>query len=165
MVITENTLTATVLPFLTKEQFEKLVEQCDEVQLDKSIFAMTCGEFIESLDDEFIENIFHKTYLFEAIGQYKTYKREMEQLDKFLKLNEFKLTPEEEKAQVGIIFPTFPERILMTVTEYFHLKSFDEAENVPFSNYLMIIKAKNADSKYERNYQRIMEAKAKTKRK
>lgn len=165
MVISENTLTNTVLPYITKEQFEYLVEQCDEVPLEKSIFSMTCGEFIESLEDEFMENIFKGQYLCNVIGRYKTYKREMDQLDKYLKLNEFKLTPEEEKAQVGITFPTFPERILMTVTEYFHLKSFDEAENVPFSNYLMIVKAKNADSKYERNFNKIMEAKAKMKKK
>lgn len=165
MVINATTLTSTVLPYITKEQFEYLVEQCEEVPLEKSIFSMTCGEFIESLEDEFMENIFKDQYLCNVIGRYKTYKREMDQLDKYLKLNEFKLTPEEEKAQVGITFPTFPERILMTVTEYFHLKSFDEAENVPFSNYLMIVKAKNADSKYERNFNKIMEAKAKMKKK
>lgn len=165
MVINKDTPTDAVLPFIKKEQFEKLVEECDEVPLDKSIFAMTCGEFIETLEDKFIEDMFREPNLFTMVGKYKTYKREMEQLDKYLKLNEFKLDPEEERAQVGIVFPTFAENILLTVTEYFHLKSFEEAENIPFSNYLLITKSKNAEAKYSRTYHKLIEAKSKMKKK
>lgn len=165
MNITKRTLTSTVLPFLTKDEFENILEKCEEVPLDKSLFHMTCGEFIKSLDDSFVEDIFKERYILDVFGKLKTYKREMDQIERYLKKNEFKPTADEERATQGIHFPSFPERILMTVTEYFHLKSFEEAENIPFSNYMIIINAKNADSKYERQYNRIMENKAKMKNK
>lgn len=163
MVINEKTFTISVMPYITKEQFDKLVEQCDEVPLDKSLFDMSCGEFIQSMEEEFILNIFNEEYLFDAIGKYKTYKSEMDQIDQYLRLNEFKLSAEEERAQLGINFPSFPERILLTVTEFFHLHSFKEAEKIPFSNYLIVINSKNADTKYERQYHKIMEQKNKMK--
>lgn len=165
MVISENTLTMTVLPYMSKEQFDELVEKCEEVPLDKPILEMTCGEFIQSMEDDFLNEIFKETYLYDAIGKYKSYKAQMEQIDTYLKLNEFKLSSEEERAQIGINFPSFPERILMTVTEFFHLHSFKEAEKIPFTNYLVITNSKNADAKFERQFQKIMEQKNKMKRK
>lgn len=165
MVINEETPTISVLPYITKEQFEKLVEECDEVPLDKPLLDMTCGEFIQSMEEEYIDNIFKEPFLFNAIGKYKSYKAQMEQIDTYLKLNEFKLSSEEERAQIGINFPSFPERILMTVTEFFHLHSFKEAEKIPFTNYLVVANSKNADAKFERQYQKIIDQKNKMKRK
>lgn len=165
MVIDEKTLTMTVLPYMSKEQFDELVEKCEEVPLDKPLLEMTCGEFIQSMEDDFLNEIFNETYLYDAVGKYKSYKAQMEQIDTYLKLNEFKLSSEEERAQIGINFPSFPERILMTVTEFFHLHSFKEAEKIPFTNYLVITNSKNADAKFERQYQRLMDQKNKMKRK
>ena len=165
MVIDEKTLTMTVLPYMSKEQFDELVEKCEEVPLDKPLLEMTCGEFIQSMEDDFLNEIFKEPYLYDAVGKYKSYKAQMEQIDTYLKLNEFKLSSEEERAQIGINFPSFPERILMTVTEFFHLHSFKEAEKIPFTNYLVITNSKNADAKFERQYGKIMEQKNKMKRK
>lgn len=165
MVIDEKTLTMTVLPYMSKEQFNELVEKCDEVPLDKPLLDMTCGEFIQSMEDDFLNEIFKEPYLYDAIGKYKRYKAEMEQIDQYLKLNEFKLSSEEERAQMGINFPSFPERILLTVTEFFHLHSFKEAEKIPFTNYLVVVNSKNADAKFERQYQKIIDQKNKMKRK
>lgn len=165
MVIDEKTLTMTVLPYMSKEQFDELVEKCEEVPLDKPLLEMTCGEFIQSMEDDFLNEIFNETYLYDAVGKYKSYKAQMEQIDTYLKLNEFKLSSEEERAQIGINFPSFPERILMTVTEFFHLHSFKEAEKIPFTNYLVVVNSKNVDAKFERQYQKIIDQKNKMKRK
>lgn len=164
MVITENTHTMAVLPFMTKDDFDRLVDECDEVPLDKSVFDMTCGEFIETLDDGYAAKFLEEEYILAAAGKIKRYKREMEMLDRYLRLNDFKPSPEEERAKAGITFPTFAESILMTVTEYFHLKSFEEAESIPFSNYLLINKSQNATAKYDRNYRKITEEKARRKK-
>ena len=80
MVINEETPTISVLPYITKEQFEKLVEECDEVPLDKPLLDMTCGEFIQSMEEEYIDNIFKEPFLFNAIGKYKSYKTQREQI-------------------------------------------------------------------------------------
>lgn len=165
MEITKDTLTQTALPYLTEKDFDALMEKCQEVQLEKPLLKMTCGEFIQTLEEDYPLVFFKERYLFNAIGKLKEYKREMEQIEKYLKLNEFKTSADEERAQIGVHFPSFQERILLTVTEYFHLHSFDEAENVPFSHYLIIMNAKNADSKFERNYNQIIENKAKMNKK
>lgn len=165
MVINEETPTISVLPYITKEQFDELVDKCSEVPLDKPLLDMTCGEFIQSMEEDYIENIFKEPFLFNAIGKYKSYKAQMEQIDTYLKLNEFKLSSEEERAQIGINFPSFPERILMTVTEFFNLHSLKEAEKIPFTNYLVVVNSKNADAKFERQYQKIIDQKNKMKRK
>lgn len=165
MVINSKTLTRTVLPFMDEATFDELVEKCPEVQLEKPLLEMTCGEFIQTLDENYPLNFFKETYIMDAIGKLKSYRSQMEQIERYMKLNEFKTSSEEERAQIGVHFPSFAERILLTVTEFFHLHSFDEAENVPFSNYLVVMNAKNADAKYERNYNQIIENKHKTKNK
>lgn len=165
MVLNEQTPTISVLPYVTKEQFDELVDKCSEVPLDKPLLDMTCGEFIQAMEDDYINGIFKEPFLFQAIGKYKSYKAQMEQIDTYLKLNEFKLSSEEERAQMGINFPSFPERILMTVTEFFHLHSFKEAEKIPLTNYLVVVNSKNADAKFERQYQKIIDQKNKMKKK
>lgn len=165
MVINNKTLTQTVLPFLDEKAFDELMAKCDEVPLEKSLLDMTCGEFILTLDENYPLTFFKETYLMDCIGKLKSYKSQMEQIEQYMKLNEFKTSSEEERAKIGIHFPSFAERILLTVTEFFHLHSFDEAEKIPFSNYLVVMNAKNADSKYERNYNQIIENKAKMNKK
>lgn len=162
MDITRDTLTAAVLPTLKQADFEALLEKIDPIPLKQSLFAMTCGEYIAACRDGWVEsNILTEEYLVVAIGRLKQFKKEQEQIAKYLKLNEITETSEEKQAKAGIVFPTFEESIILTVAEYFHLKNFDEAEEVPFSNFLLIHKKQTAESKFERNLHRVYDSKAK----
>lgn len=164
MLINKDTDTLSAMNVLTIDDFNQLLEECEAVELDKPIVNMTCGEFIETLDDDYIETFFKEEKLFIAIGKLKQFRNEMEQINRFLKLNDFEPTMDEKQAQNGVHFPTLGEKILLTVTEYFHLHSFEEAEKIPFSNYLIIHKANTADAKFERNLNKIYDMKRKMNR-
>ena len=151
MVITTSTPTVLVLPILTYDVLEKLMETTPLMEMEKPIWKMTCGEFIECLDEE-------------AIGHLKCFKRDMESLQRYLNLNEIKETSEENQAKQGVVFPTFQETILITVAEFFHLRNFEEAEDIPFSNFLLINKYKTANAKFERNLNKIITSKSKMKK-
>lgn len=164
MEITLDTPTVVVLPLLTKEYMEELMEKIPAKPMKRPIWEMTCGEFIDCLDDDYYKHFFEEDTIGNAIGHFKTFKEDMENLTKYLQLNEINESPEEKAAKNGIVFPTFPEEILLTVASFFNLKSFDEAEEVPFSNYLLIHKYKSADAKYQRQLNQIYQNKAKTKK-
>lgn len=156
MDITKKTTVGEALPYLKKEHIEELLEKCDEIALVKPVFSFTVGEFIESLDEEYVMSFFRKydEPLVVAIGRIKRFRNELEQIRKILSLNEIKLSPEEQAAQHGVVFPSFQENMLCECVEYFHLHSLDEAENIPLSNYLIMKRKKGAEALYERNLNR-----------
>lgn len=100
-----------------------------------------------------------------AIGRLKWFKKQIEDIQKVLQLNELKLSPEERAAQAGVVFPSFQESVLCDCVDWFHLHSLDEAEQIPFSNYLVMKRRKSADTLYERNLNQIYSNKAKQKKK
>lgn len=162
MDITKKTTVGEALPYLKKEHIEELLERCDEIALVKPVFSFTVGEFIESLDEEYVMSFFNKydEPLVVAIGRIKRFRNELEQIRKILSLNEIKLSPEEQAAQQGVVFPSFQENILCECVEYFHLHSLDEAEKIPLSNYLIMKRKKGAEALYERNLNKIYTKKA-----
>lgn len=164
MVITTKTPTIEVLPLLTEDLMKQLIENTPLMEMEKPIWEMTCGEFIECLDDDYIKTFLMEETIGEAIGHLKCFKRDMAALEKFLTMNDTKETSEEHQAKQGVTFPTFGETILLTVAEFFHLRNFEEAEDTPFSNYLLIHKYKTANSKYERALNQIYQNKSKMKK-
>lgn len=165
MEITADTPTVQVLPILTDEYIQVLMEKLPARPMKKPIWQMTVGEFLQTLDEDYYQTFFQEETIGAAIGRLKTYKEDMEKLDKYLKLNEVPETNEEKQAKRGIVFPSFGENILLTVAEFFSLKSLEEAENVPFADYLIVQKHKSANAKFERNLHKVFEAKSKTKSK
>lgn len=89
----------------------------------------------------------------------------MEQLMSWIKKFQVKQSMQEKNAAVNIQFPDFCSRILLTVTEYFNLKSFKEAEKVPLADYLLILQDQSTSIQYQRAYQRIIELEQKSKSK
>lgn len=164
MVITTSTPTVLVLPILTDDVLEKLMETTPLMEMEKPIWKMTCGEFIECLDEDYSLAFLKEETIGEAIGHLKCFKRDMESLQRYLNLNEIKETSEENQAKQGVVFPTFQETILITVAEFFHLRNFEEAEDIPFSNFLLINKYKTANAKFERNLNKIITSKSKMKK-
>lgn len=164
MQITTSTPTIEVLPLLTDDIFQQLVEKTPLLEMEKPIWSMTCGEFIECLDEDYTKRFFDEPTIGEAIGHFKCFKRDMEALEHYLHQNDTKDTNEEMQAKSGVVFPSFGETILLTVAEFFNLHNFNEAEDVPFSNYLLIHKYKTANAKYERALNQIYTNKAKTKK-
>jgi len=168
MLITNKTKTRDVLAIVTtKELIDQLLEKVESYPLEKDILEMTIAEFSDVINDEeaYITKLLSEEYALKAFGRLKNYREQMRTLVDWLKKLEVSQTLDEKQAAIGVDFPSLPERMLLTVTEFFHLSSFDEGEKVKLSNYLLIAKDQAADVKYQRNYQRILENKAKLNKK
>lgn len=158
MRVTKWTRTKTVLPYLTKENFDLLLEKVPEHKLKKDIISMRIKEFAEIIMDEdsHIEKYLKSFFAFTAFGKLKTYRRQMKEIMDFIKRYEIKQTQEEKMAAIGIEFPDVVSRMLITVTKFFGLKSFDEAMKVPLSSYLMILQEESSSIRYQRAYSDII---------
>lgn len=166
MTITDKTTVGEAIPFIKSEHFEELLEKCDPMPLKKPIIAMTLGEFIEALGENYYETFFddYQELLVVAIGRVKQYKKEIDDISKVLQLNEIKESSEEQAAKKGIVWPSFQENMLCSAVDWFHLHSLDEAENLPLSNYLIYARKVAAEAKYERNLNQIYMNKSKKKK-
>lgn len=169
MQITKRTRMRELLPLLVnKERIDSLLEQTEEYTLDKNILSMSIGEFIEIVTDEekFISTLMRpRERAYKALGRLKSYQRQMRELLAWMKKLQVKQTNQEKSAAFNILFPDFCSRMLITVTEFFHLKSFKEAENVPLADYLLILQDQSTSIQYQRAYNRIMELEQKAKKK
>lgn len=169
MQITKRTRLKELLPLLVvKERVTEILDNIDEYPLKKDIISMTVGEFIEIVTDEdkFIAGLLSpKERAYKALGRLKNYQRQMKQLMSWIKKFEIKQTPDEKAATLGIEFPDFCSRILITVTDFFHLKSFTEAEKVPLADYLLVLQEQSTSIQYQRAYNKLMEIKQKSKKK
>lgn len=164
MKITKRTKVKDLLPLLTEKRMEYLLDNIQEYPLDRSILSMTIGEFAEILMDEQaymmkILNPRERAYI--AFGQLKSFKRQMEEISAWMKKYEIKQSAEEKQAAVGISFPDFIAKILITVVQFFNLHSFKEAEAIPLSDYLVILQDQSSAIKYQRNYSKLIEQKSK----
>lgn len=169
MQITKRTRLKELLPLLaSKERIESVLDQIDEYPLKKDVLSMTIGEFSEIVleEEKFIAAIMRpneRAYI--ALGRLKNYRRQMKQLLDWIKKFNVKQSADEKQAAIGIDFPDMMSRMLLTVTEYFHLKSFKEAEDVPLADWLLIFQDQATSIKYQRNYSRLMEMKNRAKKK
>lgn len=167
MIITKRTKTKDVLPFINKENIDYILENVPEVELKKSIMNMTIEEFSEIIlnEEAFILAFLKEKRAFKAFGKLKSYRKQMDDIQKFMKLYDIKQTNEEKQAANGIIFPDMVSRMLITVTKFFSLKSFDEAKKVKISDFLMIFQDENSSIQYQRAYSDILKAQQKIKNK
>lgn len=169
MQITKRTRLKELLPLLVnKERVESVLEQVEPYPLEKKILSMTIGEFTEIVSDEeeYIRKLMQpRERAYKALGRVKQYRTEMKQVMDYIKKFEIKQNADEKNAAKGVDFPDMCSRMLITVTEFFHLKSFNEAENVPLADWIMILRDQATAIQYQRNYQRIMDLKNKAKKK
>lgn len=167
MDITRDTLTLAVLPYITEEDFQKLYDATDPIPLVTPVTSMTLGDFIRATtDDNWVKaNILSEEYLIVAIGRLKQFRNEVENIDKFMKLNECTESTEESQARKGVYFCSAAEEMLLDAVTFFHLHSMDEAEKVPLSDYLVYYKHKTAEAKFQRNLSAVYAKKNNTKQK
>ena len=167
MRVDKRTKTKKILPFLTDELVNELLEKLPEVDLDKSIMNMTIEEFSTIIEDEnaFIDKLIKEKYLFTAFGKLKSFKRQMKEITNFIKMYEIKQSQDEKQAAIGIIFPDLVSRMLLTVTKYLSLHSLEEAKHIKVSEYLIIMQDEASSLMYQRNYSDILSKKADLKNK
>lgn len=167
MRITKKTKLSDLLPFFSFEEvIKEIYDKVPEKPLEKSLFSLTVREFIEATDKEYYKTYlkpqkrFKRVTVFEAFGKLKSYFKELEAIQKFLKQNEIKLTDDIKQAQRNVIFPSFAEDILLTLSKHFN-KPTSEIEDMPISEYFLLYKQTSANNKFQQNYNRIIEQKLK----
>lgn len=165
MRITNKTLTRDVLPLLTQATLKELLEKVPAMPLKKPVLAMTVGEFGEIVEDEdaFVAKLLKHRKALKAFGRLKQYKQEIEAISKFFKLYEIKRTQEEEAATKGVVFPNMIQRMLIDVVKWFGLHSTREAEKITVGEWLTFYQDEAANMLYQRNYQKLLEQKHKSK--
>lgn len=167
MKITYRTLIKDLLPFIDKESFEIILEKVDPQPLECSLLNMSIAEYSELIEDteRYIEtNILHnETTVWLGFGRLKQLRIELDELDKWLKKFKVPTSKDEKQAAIGIEFPDNTANMLITVTEFFHLKSFAEAEQVKLCDYLLIYQHQQTQQLFQHNYNRLKEMQAKTK--
>lgn len=129
---------------------------------------MTIGEFSQIVLDEqsYISNFFKpNSRVLISLGQLKQFRKEMKGLTDYLQKMSIPQSLEEKMAGKDVEAPDFISRMLIDVTKFFNLHSFEEAEQIKVCDYLLILQDQVATAKYNRNYQKIIEQKSKTKKK
>lgn len=165
MVINEHTPTMLVLPYLDEAKFNELLEKCDPVPLDKSLFTMTVGELFDVWGDEdYVLRYFNERYIMDALGKIKTYRAEQEAIATILGQNAIKENADVAQAKFGVVFPSAQEEILVELCSFFGLKSLEEAGNVKVAEWLIVHRHNSAKNKLEHNLNKIQQLKQERKR-
>ena len=166
MKITRKTRTKDILPLLTKERLDEVLAQVPEVPLGKPLLSMSIREFGEIVSDEegfLLSLVKRNRRALRFLGRLKAYRREMDALNKFIKRFDVEQSTEEKAAGKGVLFPNFPQRMLLTCCKFFGLKSFKEAGKCSVGEYLTIFQDEASSIVYQRKYNKIIEAKYKAK--
>lgn len=162
MKIDKKTLMADLLPILNGDRLEYILERVPAHPLNKPVLNMTVGEYIEALDKEWPLQFFKCRTAFEALGKLKQYRKEMEDVAKFIEFHSVPLDAGEKAAMAGIDFPTAQEAILLTCLHEFNCPCIDSvgkrairrgvrgAADIPLAEYLLVLKEKASSAKYER---------------
>lgn len=159
----------TLMNIATDAEFEELIgmQEIKPVDLgDDSLFHISVGEFLtEVLNDaeKYIQArvlcVDSNIPAVKAIGRLKTFKTEFSAISKVIDNCRPVTSDIEKAAAAGIVFPSFPEQVLLSVVEYFHLRSIAEAENLPFADYLLVLRSQSAEAKFNRRYQQLVSKK------
>lgn len=163
MKITRKTKTFDVLPLLTEERFNNLLDSVPCCKLKKDVLDMTIGEYIEATRPEYVERMFKTRNALKAFGQIKELKRQLDEVGELLEKWQVKQTADEQRALVGVLFPSNEERMLLDCLEFFNLTTIERvkgfrglliraAVDVKLSEYLICVKNSLANAKYQRNY-------------
>lgn len=159
----------TLLNIVTDAEFEELIEmpEIKPVDLgDDSLFHISVGVFLTEVLNDAEKYISERVLCVDdniptakAIGRLKTFKQEFSVINKIIDNCRPVTSDIEKAAAAGIVFPSFPEQVLLSVVEYFHLRSIAEAENLPFADYLLVLRSQSAEAKFNRRYQQLISKK------
>lgn len=170
MRITERTKYKDIAPFLWDDtRLDELKKQIPFLPLKKDMAYWTCGDFVRILnnDEDFIrKKIIGRTkYAVEYFGRLRTFENVLKNIKTYIEQNDTKATEEERQAANNVNFPTMQEQIFLKVQQRFNLNSFKDVENVPLTDYLLIVKDESSKHKFEFNLNRIYDRQRKLKSK
>ena len=150
-----------ISPLLNEERMKELAESVPPVPLKKPLLEMTCGEFIGALDEGFMLSILREKRALIAFGRYREYLSQLEQITAYIKRYEVEQTADEKAASRGVQFPSLGERILIECVKHYHLHSTAEAERLPITDWLLMVKNEGSAAVYQHKLTQIQNRKSK----
>ena len=138
------------LPYIPDDEQAKLVEAAQKVL--GSYWELKVGQFFECLNGNF-ECIGIKNDECEMMAQLmwvRGFKGFVETMMKVLQRYEVKQTADEKLASASCEKMSFEESTLVFLQRYFGLHSFEEAEELPLSNFVISKKAAYNKATFER---------------
>ena len=155
---------------LNKERMEAVLDKVPCVPLKKNVLDMTVGEFLAAMDESYVAAFLRRRRALKAFGMLKEFRRQMEEVSKYMEACSVEMSADERAAMAGIDFPDPKQRMLLDVRESFGLSMLESrhwwqygATDVPLAEYLIILKDKSSAARFERNRQKQMERKSKKK--
>ena len=162
MILTRKTRWRDIAPLIGHLDLDAILDKVEEEPLQKDILDITCGDFIGLLnqDSHTAEKVVGspKAALV-MLGRLKTMRRRMKEIGEYITANDYTQDSMVQKAAAGVRFPTPQERILLDVQQRYHLRSLDEAEKAPLTDYLLMVRDQTARAKFESNLQNLQKQK------
>lgn len=169
MRIDSKTKTKDVLPLLSEAVFAELLEKVPPMPLERSVYEMTLGEFIDAIGDDYAMRFLKEKNALRAFGMVRQFRDEMGQVCGLISKMSVDTDDDERMAMRGIDFPSPKERMLLDARDWFGLHRLEGdgivmgATDIPLSEYLIMLKDKSSTAKFERARQRQTERKLKEK--
>ena len=148
-------------PLLNEERVKELAASVSPIPLRRPLLEMTCGEFIEALDEGYALSFLRKKRVLRAFGLYREYLSQLEQITAYMRRYEVEQTADEKAAARGVDFPTLSERILIECVKHYHLHSTAEAERLPITDWLLMAKSEGSAAVYQHKLTQIQNKKNK----
>lgn len=161
MKITKRTRMRDIAPLLTDERTQELARSCPAVPLRKPLLQMSVGEFVMALEEGFALSLLTERRALVAFGRFRSYLEELELITRYIKSYEVKPTADERKASEGVRFPSLGERILLDCVRVYGLHSTEEAERMPISDWLLVVKNEGSAAQYQRRMDEIYRSRQK----
>ena len=169
MKITKKTLTKAVLPLLTPERVEYIVQNIPTYPLEKQVLNMTVGEFLECCQPEYTERLLAEPLAYKAFGRVAQLRKELAQVQAFIKKFDIPMSADEKAASAGIEWVDASVRMCLDAIRWGIVnpsegeEMLEAAERVKLTTWLATMQDNACKAQFERNMAKIRERAMKAK--
>lgn len=167
ILIDKRTRTRKILPLLTISNIGDVIKNVPAIPMRKPLTDWTIEEFDEALTSP--ETVLFKMALQNRralvfLGRVKDFYDSLEGFQKFTQQFEIKQSAEEKQAANGVPFPSFGNSMLITLIEFYHLHSVEEASKMRLKEYMLAFQHNAANAMFNKRYSDITMKKAKARK-
>lgn len=169
MKITKNTKTKAVMPLLTAERVEFIVQNIPTYPLEKQVLNMTVGEFLEACSPEFTAHLLEEPLAYKAFGRVAQLRKELAQVQGYIKRFDVSMSADEKSAAQGIEWVDAGVRMCLDCIRWGLVNPnegedmLDAAERVKLTTWIAGMQDAANKAQYERNMGTLREKQMKAK--
>lgn len=167
ILITKRTRTRKILPLLTISNITEVIKSVPAIPMEKPLTDWTIEELDEALTspESFIFKMaLHNRKALVFLGRCRDFMESLEGFQQFVKSFEIKQSAEEKQAANGVPFPSFGNSMLITLVEFYHLHSVEEASKKLVKEWMLVFQHNAANAMFNKRYSDITMKKTKAKK-